>query len=97
MTHDEARANAAGLLNPVVELMRTRLVMGAMRYGRTDSMEYDFLENARLRMKKYEETGNREHLVDALNYLLLEHAAMKPGTHFRAQGNLEHVDAVRRS
>lgn len=57
------------------ELMRNRLLMGALRYGLMHSKgkpDYDRLAGARKRLQQYEETGNLECLVDVANMALLE-------------------------
>lgn len=60
------------------QLMRNRLVMGALRYGRIrkhggGKRGYNRLAGARKRLSQYEQTGNLECLVDAANMLLLEY------------------------
>lgn len=59
-------------------LMRNRLLMGALRYGTmaekrllTNKNRWDLVGAVSLKIKKYEETGNTEFLVDAANYCLL--------------------------
>lgn len=99
MIFEEAKRDAARMVGEVVELMKNRLIVGALRYGRNDAtnVSHDFLANARRRMEKYEADGNREHLVDAMNYLLLEFKlGIHPKGHFRAQGDAHHEDAIRR-
>ena len=62
-------------------LMRNRLVIGAIRYGRLKSKgkpKYDRLESIIKRINKYKETGNDELLVDIANLCLLE---FEEGTH----------------
>ena len=57
------------------ELMRNRLLMGALRYGLMHAKgkpKYDRLAGARKRLQQYEETGNLECLVDVANMALLE-------------------------
>lgn len=57
------------------ELMRNRLLMGALRYGLMHSEgkpNYDRIAGARKRLLQYEETGNLECLVDVANMALLE-------------------------
>lgn len=58
--------------------MRNRLLMGALRYGTmkekavlTSQNRWDLVGAIGYKIKKYEETGNAEYLVDAANYCLL--------------------------
>ncbi|WP_024333105.1 hypothetical protein [Desulfotignum balticum] len=56
-------------------LMRNRLIMGAIRYGRLKQKgkaAYNRLDSIRQRLDMYNETGNAEHLVDIANLCLLE-------------------------
>lgn len=57
------------------KLMRNRLLIGALRYGRLHAKgkpKYDRIAGAQKRLRQYAETGNRECLVDAANTALLE-------------------------
>lgn len=57
------------------KLMRTRLLMGALRYGRMGvdgKPVYDRLKGIQKRLGEYKETGNTETLVDVANLALLE-------------------------
>lgn len=57
------------------QLMRNRMIMGAMRYGRLrepGKKTYDRVTSITQRMDLYRETGNQEHLVDVANLCLLE-------------------------
>lgn len=76
------------------ELMRNRLVMGAMRYGRLHApgkKQYDRVASVKKRVQLYAETGNLEHLVDVANECLLEFEESRhPQRHFGA-GDGEHV------
>lgn len=59
------------------ELMRNRLVMGALRYGRIGSPnkpKYDRVKSIVHRAQEYQKTGNKEWLVDIANEALLEFA-----------------------
>ena len=58
-------------------LMRDRLIMGAFRYECEDLREapkraFDNVPSMRVRLAKYEETGDLEHLVDVANLCMLE-------------------------
>jgi hypothetical protein len=62
-------------------LMRNRLIMGAMRYGRLHAVSkpaYDRLQGLRKRLEQYQQSGNLECLVDVANMALLE---FEEGTH----------------
>ena len=52
------------------QLMRNRLAMGAMRYGRLHAVgkpAYDRVPSMARRLQQYAETGNLELLVDVAN------------------------------
>jgi len=65
-------------------LMRNRFVLGAFRYGTfaeheiAGGSDYDDIQSAIDRLKKYQKTGNSEHLVDVANLCLKE---FKVGNH----------------
>jgi hypothetical protein len=69
-------------------LMRNRMVMGALRYGKLRAPGkpvYDRIGSIRRRLDAYEATGNKELLVDAANLLLLEfEECHHPLAHFAA-------------
>lgn len=54
-------------------LMRNRLIMGALRYGPIGGNKptYDHVRSAIVRLTKFIDTGNAEHLVDAANLCLV--------------------------
>ena len=71
-------------------LMRNRLVMGAVRYGRmnTAKPKYDKIPSIIERVKKYQKGGNLEHLVDVANLALLEfEEGSHPLKHFSSIDN----------
>lgn len=76
-------------------LMRNRLIMGALRYGRlgvTGKPQYNRIDSAVTRLERYLETGNTEILVDAANLCLVEFVEGKqPNRHFHAVDDGEHV------
>lgn len=80
-------------------LMRNRLVMGALRYGRLrapDKPKYNRVGSIEKRVRQYAETGNLELLVDAANLCLIEYIEGEhPKRHFRAADDEEHVEVVR--
>jgi hypothetical protein len=77
-------------------LMRNRLVMGALRYGllmATGKPKYDRIDSAIKRLRKYQDTGNDEHLVDVANMMLLEFVeGCHPTKHFSSVDDGEHVN-----
>jgi hypothetical protein len=77
-------------------LMRNRLIMGALRYGRIHEpgkRKYNRVESMARRLAKYHETGNKELLVDVANLCLLEfEECHHPNAHFHSVDNTtEHV------
>ena len=58
------------------QLMRNRLVMGALRYEtfaeKRSGHTYDLIGSTIERLTAYQETGNMEHLVDAANLCMIE-------------------------
>ena len=81
-------------------LMRNRLMVGAMRYGRMgapDKPKYDRLGAIKAIVDQYEKTGNDELLVDGANLFMLEYReGDHPKKHFNAVDDAGHV-AVKRS
>jgi len=77
------------------QLMRNRLLIGRFRYGRMDRVEqrnYDRIGSAIARLKRYQETGNLEFVVDAANLCLMEFEHSEhPDLHFDAIDDGEHV------
>lgn len=69
-------------------LMRNRLLMGALRYGRINApgkTPYLRIPSIQRRVDAYERTGNLELLVDVANLCLLEFVeGQHPLRHFRA-------------
>jgi len=69
-------------------LMRNRLIMGALRYNSKrlkTGNKYDLIASIKSRINKYEATGNKEWLVDVANYCLLEFVnETHPNAHFEA-------------
>lgn len=69
-------------------LMRNRLIMGALRYGKMGSPskpQYDRISDILRRAREYQKTGNDELLVDIANTALLEFVEGEhPRKHFRS-------------
>lgn len=76
-------------------LCRNRMILGALRYGRLNSPnkpKYDRIDSVFKRLKKYQETGNKEFLVDVSNLMLLEFEECNhPLEHFNSIDDGEHV------
>ena len=77
------------------KLMRNRLIMGAMRYGRIGAKnkpKYDRINSMIKRLTKYQESGNKEFLVDVANLCLLEFVECNHlNEHFNSIDDGEHV------
>ena len=79
------------------QLMRNRLIMGSFRYQtfeqkRKMKWDYDTASEAIVRIQRYQETGNTEHLVDAANMCLLEFEfGEHPKKHFESVDDGEHA------
>lgn len=71
-------------------LMRNRLIMGAIRYGRLATPRPKGITNVHMqyideRIKRYKETGNTEALVDVANLCLVEFVVGDhPKKHFKS-------------
>jgi hypothetical protein len=76
------------------QLMRNRLIVGALRYGpisAPNKPQYDRLGSIEKRIKAYRESGNKELLVDCANLFLMEFVEYHhPKAHFHAQDNATH-------
>lgn len=76
-------------------LMRNRLIMGALRYGRIGlkgKPKYDRVSSMIKRLNNYQESGNKEFLVDIANLCLLEFIECNhPKQHFNSIDDGEHV------
>jgi len=86
--------------NPEFEnLMRNRLLMGALRYGLMkdpEKADYDYLGAMESKIRQYRETGNDELLVDIGNYALLEFTLGRhPKKHFEATDDKDHAKCAR--
>lgn len=74
------------------QLMRNRLVMGALRYGKiraSGKPPYDRIAGATKRLRQYQSTGNLECLVDIANMMLWE---FEEGHHPKRHWNDIHAD-----
>lgn len=72
------------------KLMRNRLIMGAMRYGKLKDKrkhpgKWNLVGAIKSKIKLWHQTGNDEYLVDIANYCLLEfECGNHPQKHFHA-------------
>ena len=77
------------------QLMRNRLILGAVRYGKINlpgKPIYNRVASIQKRLVKYSETGNKEFLVDIANLCLLEFVECRhPKAHFDSIDDGEHV------
>jgi hypothetical protein len=84
-----------GSIHEVIRHAKARKLMGAFRYEQveSDGLSYDqkasrglaktFVQRGIEKFQLYEETGNKEYLVDAFNYVLLEYTRpTHPDAHF---------------
>ncbi|MBF0253378.1 MAG: hypothetical protein HQL29_06130 [Candidatus Omnitrophica bacterium] len=82
------------------QLMRNRLIMGAMRYGKLHEpgkAQYERTKSILRRISQYRVTGNKELLVDAANLCMLEfEECHHPEAPFHAVDDGEHVDKINR-
>ena len=81
------------------KLRKNRVEMSFYKYGsarknfRTGNVQA--IPTMELCVKKYQETGNREYLLDAANYLMFEYMyPQHPKAHFRATSSEESAGIV---
>jgi len=79
-------------------LMRNRLILGALRYGRLGAQgkpQYDRTGGIKDKLEQYETSGNLECLVDIANIALCEFVeGQHPSRHFRAGDDTKHVRRI---
>lgn len=95
-----------GVLDEVLVHAKARKLMGAFRYEQrgANSQSYDerararaagaksYAQRAREKFALYDETGNKEYLADAFNYILLEWARpYHPNAHFESTERKEEI------
>jgi hypothetical protein len=60
-----------------IRKMMARIVFGFYRYGQSkqyaENSSYNIIETIKKRLQAYVETGNKEHLVDAANFIMIEY------------------------
>lgn len=78
------------------QLMRNRLIMGALRYGKIKApgrVKYERIASIVKRIYAYKETGNAEYLVDIANLCLVEfEEPTHPAFHWSAVDDGEHIN-----
>ena len=81
-------------------LMRNRLLMGGIRYGKIGARnkpQYNRVRAAKQRLAKYNDTGNLEYLVDVANMCLLEFVESNhPLKHFNSIDGGDHVNPLKK-
>lgn len=82
------------------QLMKSRLVIGSLRYGRLRDpfrRRFNWAEGVQNRLNEYIATGNIEKLVDVANLALLEfHDGRHPNKHFTPTDDTVHVNPEKR-
>jgi len=80
------------------QLMRNRLIIGAMRYGRMGAKnkpQYDRISSIIKRLHSYINSGNKELLVDVANLAMMEFVeCYHPSAHFHALDDSIHVNKL---
>ena len=80
------------------ELRKNRMILGFFRYGKIlgNKKKFANVDSAILRLKKYQETGNSEFLVDAANLCMIEFAQENhPNFHFDSVDDGEHTKQIK--
>jgi len=80
-------------------LMRNRLVVGALRYGRlhdkSRSTKYDHLKAIEWALERYRSTGDQEELVDIANLAMVEFVRpIHPEPVWAPTDDKQHVEEV---
>lgn len=65
-------AEKTDALRRAADLASKRLIMGTLRYGVSTHDMYDYRKRLTEKLKLYDDTGNQEMLIDAINYCVLE-------------------------
>lgn len=86
--------------NKFEQLMKNRLIMGALRYGKIhedNKPTYDRVSSILKRLINYNKTGNTEFLVDIANLCLLEfEEGIHTNKHFNSIDDGEHVKIIKK-
>jgi hypothetical protein len=81
-----------------INKMKARVFFGFYRYGESKQYKkdspYNIMDTILKRLEKYRETGNQEHLVDAVNFIMIEYMhPQHPNAHFES---IEEEDVSKR-
>ena len=94
--HTFAALEASEWSSQFERLMRNRLIMGALRYGKLGAPgkpQYDRFKSMFKRLLAYHDTGNLELLVDIANLCLVEFVdGNHPRRHWHAADGGHHVE-----
>lgn len=82
-----------------IQKMKARVFVGFYRYGQSkqyaETNKYDIIETIKARLRLYQDTGNKEHLVDAANFIMIEYMyPQHPNAHFES---VEEEDPTKRA
>lgn len=75
ISYDKLRREEGEKISPIIELLLNRIVMGGLRYGRIlakNKPDYARIPRALQEISLYQADFNQEHLLDAINMLILE-------------------------
>lgn len=76
-----------------IELMKNRMLTSYAKYGAIKDAypeKVDAIQSCYMRIEKYMDTGNKEFLVDAANFLMIEFKLPRhPKAHFKATDSNE--------
>jgi len=85
--------------NDFIEKMKNRILVSTHKYGLVQENvgRVDMLKSLEVRIDKYRDTGNKEHLVDIANFAMFEFMfPMHPRAHYRATDSDESAGVVGR-
>lgn len=72
-------------LGEILQMCVSRLCVGELRYGKPVAYQ-DYVSRAKRALARYKQSGNKEQLIDAANYCLLEfYAPLHPNAHLKVQ------------
>lgn len=81
----------------VDKLTNNRLILAAFRYGlmaeKSKENKYDIIEKLEGKLNNYRRTGNKEYLLDLINYAKIEFRyPSKAGAYFNAEDDTDHAN-----
>jgi hypothetical protein len=80
-----------------INYCRNRILMGTFRYGymKRGNGTYDNIQSAIDRLKMYQDTGNKEHLVDVANLCQVEYIEeVHPNAHWESIDDGKHKEKL---